>query len=143
MLVVHSSVVTGHKASYAKAIWQASGLRVWDVRWPMATRPSFSSIFLQGIGTRNFFLQLFGCIQPKKKTLIYNLSQNEISALMEYIEENLTKNFIQYSKFPTSAPILIVKKKDRSLRIYVDYYGLNEITVKNCYPLPLISRLLD
>jgi hypothetical protein len=74
---------------------------------------------------------------------IYNLSQNELSALKDYIEENLAKNFIQHSKFPASAPILFVKKKDRSLRMCIDYCGLNKITVKNCYPLPLISRLLD
>jgi hypothetical protein len=46
---------------------------------------------------------------------IYNLSQNELSALKDYIEENLAKNFIQHSKSPTGAPILFVKKKDGSL----------------------------
>jgi hypothetical protein len=74
---------------------------------------------------------------------IYNLSQNELSALKDYIEENLVKNFIQYSKSPTGAPILFVKKKDGSLQMYVDYHGLNKITVKNCYPLPLIYGLFD
>jgi hypothetical protein len=63
--------------------------------------------------------------------------------LKDYIEENLAKNFIRYSKFPAGAPIFFVKKKDGSLQMYVDYRGLNKIIVKNRYPLPLISRLFD
>lgn len=74
---------------------------------------------------------------------IYNLSQDELSALKDYIEENLAKNFIRHSKSPAGAPILFVKKKDGSLRMCVDYRGLNKITVKNRYPLPLISGLLE
>jgi hypothetical protein len=74
---------------------------------------------------------------------IYNLSQNELSELKDYIEENLAKNFIQHSKSPAGAPIFFVKKKDGSLWMCVDYRGLNKITVKNRYPLPLISGLLD
>ncbi len=53
------------------------------------------------------------------------------------------KGFIQHSKSPADAAILFVKKKDGSLRFCVDYRGLNKITKKNRYPLPLISGLLD
>ena len=74
---------------------------------------------------------------------IYSLSQNELAALREYLDENLAKNFIQHSKSPAGAPILFVKKKDGSLRMCVDYRGLNKITIKNRYPLPLISGLFD
>jgi hypothetical protein len=74
---------------------------------------------------------------------IYNLSQNELDALRDYLDENLTKNFIQHSKSPAGAPILFVKKKDGSLRMCVDYRGLKKVTIKNRYPLPLISGLLD
>jgi hypothetical protein len=74
---------------------------------------------------------------------IYNLSQMELATLREYIDENLSKNFIRHSKLPTGAPILFVKKKDGSLRICMDCRGLNKITKKNHYPLPLISRLLE
>jgi hypothetical protein len=70
---------------------------------------------------------------------IYNLSQNELSALKDYIEENLAKNFIHHSKSLAGAPIFFVKKEDKFLQMCVDYRGLNKITVKNCYPLPLIS----
>ncbi len=75
--------------------------------------------------------------------LIYGLSEPELQALHDYLTENLAKGFVQHFKFPTGAPILFVKKKDGSLRLYVDYRGLNKITKKNRYPLPLISGLLD
>ena len=74
---------------------------------------------------------------------IYNLSQNKLAELQKYIDENLSKNFIQHSKSPAGAPILFVKKKDGSLHICVDYRGLNKATMKNRYPLPLISGFLD
>ena len=44
---------------------------------------------------------------------------------------------------PTRAPILFVSKANRELRLCVDYRGLNKITVKNRYSLPLISKILD
>ena len=62
---------------------------------------------------------------------IYNLSQNKLIALRDYLDEKLAKNFIQYSKFPAGAPILFVKKKDGSLWMCVDYCALNKITIKN------------
>jgi len=61
--------------------------------------------------------------------------------LKQYIEENLARNFIQYSKSPTNIPILFVKKKDGLLQIYVDYRGLNKVTIKNRYPLLLTTNL--
>ncbi len=63
--------------------------------------------------------------------------------MRDYLTKNLAKGFVQHSKSPTGAPILFVKKKDGSLRLCVDYCGLNKITKKNQYPLPLISSLLD
>ena len=50
---------------------------------------------------------------------------------------------MQQSSSPEVAPILFVKKKDGSLRLCVDYWALNSITVKDRYPLPLISEILD
>ena len=73
---------------------------------------------------------------------IYNLSQNKLVELRKYIDENLSKNFIRHSKSPAGAPILFVKKNDRSLHMCVDYREFNKATVKNRYPLPLISGLL-
>jgi hypothetical protein len=74
---------------------------------------------------------------------LYGLSEPELKALKEYLEENLDKGFIRPSKSPASSPILFVKKKDGSLRLCVDYRGLNSITIRNRYPLPLIPELLD
>ena len=74
---------------------------------------------------------------------LYNLSADELKVLREYIDENLAKGFIRPSTSPAGAPILFVKKKDGSLRLCVDYRGLNKITKKNRYPLPLISEALD
>ena len=56
---------------------------------------------------------------------------------------NLAKGWIHELKSPTGAPILFILKKDGSLRLYVDYRGLNAITIKNHYPLPLISETID
>ena len=63
--------------------------------------------------------------------------------MKDFLEENLAKGFIQESKSPVGAPILFVPKKDGSLRLYVDYRGLNLIIVKNRYPLPLITEIID
>ncbi|EDN10041.1 hypothetical protein HCAG_05844 [Histoplasma mississippiense (nom. inval.)] len=74
---------------------------------------------------------------------IYNLSETELAALREYLKNALDKGWIQPSSSPAGAPILFVPKKDGGLRLCVDYRGLNRITIKNRYPLPLISELLD
>jgi len=75
--------------------------------------------------------------------LIYSLSVSEQEALKEFIEENLNMGFIQPTSSLYSTLVLFVKKKDGSLRLYVDFHGLNHISKKNCYPLLLISNLLD
>ena len=74
---------------------------------------------------------------------LYNLSATELGVLRDYIRDNLAKGFIRPSTSPAGAPILFVKKKDGTLRLCVDYRSLNRVTVKNRYPLPLISEALD
>src|SRR5204862_703171 len=74
---------------------------------------------------------------------IYNLSETELQVLREYIDENLRKRFIHPSTSPFGSPVLFVKKPDSSLRLCMDYRALNRITIKNRYPLPHISGLLD
>ena len=85
-------------------------------------------------------------LQPGKEPPygpIYPLSPRELAALQSFLEENLAKGFIRESKSPAGAPILFAPKKDGSLRLCVDYRGLNAITVKNRYPLPLITEIMD
>ena len=71
------------------------------------------------------------------------MSETELKALWEHLDDALGKGFIRPSNSPAGAPILFVRKKDGSLRLCVDYRGLNSITRKNWYPLPLIGDLLD
>ena len=74
---------------------------------------------------------------------IYSLLASEQEALKEFIEENLTTGFIRPTSSPHGALVLFVKKKDGLLRLCVDFHGLNHISKKDRYPLPLISDLLD
>ncbi|KAL0291047.1 UNVERIFIED_CONTAM: RNA-directed DNA polymerase [Sesamum calycinum] len=67
----------------------------------------------------------------------------ELKELKKQLEELLDKGFIWPSISPWGAPVLFVKKKDRSMRLCVDYRQLNRITIKNKYPLPRIDELLD
>ena len=74
---------------------------------------------------------------------IYNLSKTELRYLKDYIDQMLARGWIRPSKSPFGSPILFVKKADGSLWLVVDYRKLNTLTVKNRYPLPLISELFD
>ena len=74
---------------------------------------------------------------------IYSLRPVELEILKTYIKTNLANGFIRPSKSPTGALILLNKKPDRSLRLCMDYRGLNNITIKNQYLLPLIGKSLD
>jgi hypothetical protein len=74
---------------------------------------------------------------------VYNLSVTELELLREYLDEFLAKGFIVPSSSPAGAPILFVKKPGGGLRLCVDYRGLNAITVKNRYPIPLVNQLLN
>ena len=70
---------------------------------------------------------------------IYSLGQLELEMLKTYIKINLANGFIRPSKSPASIPILFDRKLDGSLRLCVDYQDLNNITIKNWYPLSLIG----
>jgi hypothetical protein len=74
---------------------------------------------------------------------IYPLSARELKILKEYLDENEKAGRIRPSQSSAGAPILFVPKSDGTLRLCVDYRGLNRITIKNRYPLPLISEILD
>src|SRR5277367_5233698 len=73
---------------------------------------------------------------------IYPLTQGEQEALKEFIKEHLKKGYIRPSKSPYAAPFFFIKKKDGKLRPVQDYRRLNEWTIRNKYPLPLIPELI-
>jgi Aspartyl protease len=77
------------------------------------------------------------------KSKIYPLSAEEEKRLDEFLEENLRTGRIRPSKSSTPSPFFFVKKKSGDLRPVQDYRRLNDITVKNRYPLPLIHELID
>ena len=74
---------------------------------------------------------------------IYNLSEKELKILCEYLQDSLQHGWIQESMSPAGAPILFAPKKDSELRLCIDYRGLNKVTQKNQYPIPLINEILD
>ncbi|KAL2230831.1 UNVERIFIED_CONTAM: Retrovirus-related Pol polyprotein from transposon [Sesamum indicum] len=73
----------------------------------------------------------------------YRMAPSELKEIKKQLEEFLDKGFIQPSISPWGAPVLLIKKKDGSTRLCVDYRQLNIITIKNKYPLPRIDDLLD
>ena len=59
------------------------------------------------------------------------------------LDELIEKKFIRPNTSPWGAPVLFVKKPDGSLRLCIDYRGLNAVTIKNKYPLPRINDLFE
>ncbi|SJK97332.1 uncharacterized protein ARMOST_00584 [Armillaria ostoyae] len=74
---------------------------------------------------------------------VYPLNRDEQEQLDKFLDENLESGRIKESKSPFASPFFFVKKKDGSLCPVQDYRKLNEMTIKNRYPLPLISELID
>jgi transposase InsO family protein len=74
---------------------------------------------------------------------IYKLSEKELEVLKEYIDTMLKKGFIRRSESPAGYPVLFVPKKNGKLRPCIDYRKLNDMTIKNRYPLPNIGELRD
>ncbi len=87
-------------------------------------------------------IELVGGKQPPYGH-IYSLSPEEVETLKTYIETYWKTGFIRLSKSPAGAPIIFDRKHDGRLCLCVDYRGLNNLTIKNRYPLPLIGEFLD
>ena len=73
--------------------------------------------------------------------LIYRLTKVELQALKEFIQENLQKGYIRLLQLLVEYLVLFIPKKNRKLRIYINYRQLNSITRKDRYPLPLIREI--
>ncbi|WVZ76005.1 hypothetical protein U9M48_024012 [Paspalum notatum var. saurae] len=73
----------------------------------------------------------------------YRMSGKEYDELKKQLDDLLEKGLIRCSVSPWGAPVLFVKKKDGSMRLCIDYRGLNAVTLKSKCPLPQIDDLLD
>ena len=71
------------------------------------------------------------------------MSAPELAAMKKHVKEYLADGSIRPSKSLATAPVMFIKRPNGKLRLVVDYRGLNKITVKNKYPLPLIPKMLD
>ena len=80
--------------------------------------------------------------QPKKGRLI-PLSVDEQKEVEAFLDDQLAKGYIRPSISPQTSPVFFVPKKDGKKHMVQDYHYVNEFTVKNNYPLPLISQLVD
>jgi hypothetical protein len=73
----------------------------------------------------------------------YRMAANQLAELKEQLQELLDKGYIYPSASPWGAPIFFCFEKDGMQRMCVDYHSLNEVTIKNKYPLPRIDHLFD
>ena len=73
----------------------------------------------------------------------YRMPPNELAELKTQLQDLLEKGFITPSSSSWGCPAIFVKKKDQTLRMCMDYRPLNEVTIKNKYPLPRIDILFD
>jgi len=78
-----------------------------------------------------------------KKGKVYSLSREEREEVQAFVEDQLKKGYIRPSKSPQTSPVYFVAKKDGKRRMVQDYHHVNQWTVKNGYPLPLITDILD
>ena len=78
-----------------------------------------------------------------RKGRIYSLSRIEKEEVQAFMDSQLKKGYIQPSKSPQTLPVMFVLKKDGKRRMVQDYQYVNKFTVKNSYPLLLISDLVD
>jgi hypothetical protein len=89
-----------------------------------------------------FAIELIPGTTPISKRA-YRVSGPEFVELKKQIDELSEKGYIRPSTSPWGAPVLFVEKKDGTKRMCIDYRALNEVTIKNKYPLPRIEDLFD
>jgi hypothetical protein len=89
-----------------------------------------------------FKIELQPDTTPISKAL-YKMPREELTELKIQLKDLLNKDFIHPSSSPWGCPTLFVSKKDKGLRLCVDYRLLNAVTIKNKYPLPRINILFD
>ena len=73
----------------------------------------------------------------------YKMAPAELHELKKQLQDLLDKGFTRPNASPWGAPMLFVRKKDGTLRMCVEYRQINQMTIKNKYPLPRINELFD
>ena len=113
--------------------WLRSQNEGWSQPNPLVPQPNTQM---------EFFIDLVPGTSPIAKRP-YRMAAPELAELKKQLEELQQSGFIRPSSSPWGAPVLFVKKKDGSMRMCVDYRGLNEVTIQNKYPLPRIDDRFD
>jgi len=108
-------------------------------------RKVFGKVESERMPTRkvwDYAIDLKETFKPRKGR-IYPLSKNKREEVQNFVEDQLRKGYIRLSKSPQTSPVFFIRKKDGSKRMVMDYHNLNDQIVKNNYPLPLITDLID
>jgi len=128
-------------------IIMSEDLKILAERLPVQYR-DFIKIFgkaaqasLPAHGSQDIIIDLDPGKQPPSGKL-YLLSPDELELLKEYLDEILRTGKIQPSKSTAGVPIFFARQVNGKLHIAVDYHALNAITIKDKYPLPLMSTLM-
>jgi hypothetical protein len=131
-----------------KANW-AKGIRTFEEMVPEHYR-DFAKVFLEEESHRlpkhqpwDHAIDLEPDAVAHWKVKSYPMSPAEQVELDKWLEEDLTKGYLQPSKSPMASPVFFIKKKDGKLQLVQDYRWLNKITIKNRYPLPLAANIIN
>ena len=90
----------------------------------------------------DFGIELHPSVSPISMTP-HRMAPVELQELRVQLKELLDKRFIRPSTSPWGAPVLVVKKKGKTLRLCIDYRQWNRVMIRNRYPLPRIDDLFD
>jgi hypothetical protein len=141
---VAKNLVTDKAASNRMALNQLDATSTRDTR----TISEFSDVFPEELPGMlldceiEFVIELVTGTAPIFKRP-YRRAANQLAELKEQLQELLDMGYIRPSASPCGAPAIFVPKKDGTQRMCVDYRSLNEVTIKNKYPLPRIDDLFD
>ncbi|UYV64716.1 hypothetical protein LAZ67_3001742, partial [Cordylochernes scorpioides] len=104
----------------------------------------YSDLFSSRLGRTNLAKHRIDTEDAKPiKHKPYRVSAKERDIIKEQIDEMLTEGIIRPSSSPWSFPVILVKKRDGKYRFCVDYRKLNNVTVKDVYPIPRIDEVMD
>ena len=146
---IHTALSQGHRVS---AVDLSEAIRAEDERLESARRrmlDSYRDVFpdelppgLPPSREVDHKIELVPGATPQSRPT-FRLSASELAEMKKQLEDLVKAGFVQPSKSPYGAPVLFVKKKDGTQRMCIDYRALNNVTIKNSYPLPRVDELFD